>query len=135
MLSVQFKLPRRTVVKLVGDSQGECDFACVNLPHDDDAAEEIAVVMFSRTDGARRFIAANELQGWLPAFIAYNELRELLSACEQKKKALWGVVDFYNDERRQVVRSFRIESAIAAIDAANLESDEPIFIEGHCFAM
>jgi hypothetical protein len=135
MLAVQIKLPRRTVVKLAGDSRGECDFACVNLPNDDDAPDEIAVVMFSRTDGARRFIDDNDLQGWLPAFIAYTELRELLTACEQKQKALWGVVDYYNDARRQIIRSFRIEAAIAAIDAANLETDDPIIIEGHCFAM
>jgi hypothetical protein len=135
MLSVQIKLPRRTVVRLAGDSPDQCDFACVGLPKDDEASDETAVVMFSRTDGARRFIEANALEGWLPAFIAYTELRELLTECEQRQGAVWGVVDFYNDARRQIVRSFRIEAAIAAIDAANLETDDPIFIEGHCFAV
>jgi hypothetical protein len=31
--------------------------------------------------------------------------------------------------------SVQIEAAIAAIDAANLETDDAIFIEGHCFAV
>jgi hypothetical protein len=135
MLSVQIKLPRRTVVKLVDNSRGECVFACVNLPHDDGGPDETAVVMFSQIDAARRFIDANGLRGWLPAFIAYDELRELLASCEQTQGALWGVVDFYNDTRRQIVKSFRIEAAIAAIDSANLETDDPIVMNGHCFAV
>ena len=135
MLSVQIKLPRRTVVKPAGDSRDEFDFACVNLTNDEDAADETAVVMFSRTERARRFIDAHALEGWLPAFIAYTELRDLLTACEQRQRTVWDVVDFYNDARRQIVRLFRIEAAIAAIDAANLETDDPILIEGHCFAV
>jgi len=134
MLSVQIKLPRRTIVALAGESVVECDLACVDLPGEE-VPEETAVVMFSRTDWARRFIELNDLHGWLPAFIAYTELRELLMACQQKQGALWGVVDFFNDTQRQLVKTFRLESAIAAIDSADLETGDPILIDGHCFAM
>jgi len=135
MLSVQVKLPRRTVVKMAGELPDQCNLACIVLPQDEVSPERTAIVMFSRTAGARRFIDTHDLQGWLPAFIAYSELRELLAACEQKQGLLWGVVDFCNKGQRQLVKAFRLGAAIAAIDEANLDTDDPIVIEGNCFAM
>ena len=135
MLSVQVKLPRRTVVKMTGDLADRCNLACIVLPQDDDSPERTAVVMFSRTERARRFIDAHDLEGWLPAFVAYSELRELLAACEQEQGLLWGVVDFCSKGQRQLVKAFRLGAAIAAIDESNLNTDDPIVIEGNCFAM
>jgi len=134
MLSVQIKLPRRTILKRCSDSADECYFAGVRFLDDEFSPWRKAILMFSNLETARRFIRDNRLEGWLPAFIDYSCLRRLF-VWERDQGVNWAVLDFSNKRRSQMVRAFRLQAAIRAINSADIEHDDPIVIEGNCFEM
>jgi hypothetical protein len=126
----QIEIPRYFAMQVNGHARGKDNFLCVCIPNDGDAPNEKAVAMFTRKDDARRFIEMHELTDCAPAFAGNRELRTWLTECA-KNRARWAVINFRNEARFEMVKSFRITDAIAAINSAAVESEEPILVEAH----